>query len=160
MEKATLAAGCFWWVEELIRALPGVVQTEVGYTGGHTENPVYPEVKTGRTGHAEAIEIQFDPSVISYEKILEFFFKLHDPTTLNRQGNDIGSQYRSSIFYHSDEQLQTAEAVKSRVDASGKWKKPIVTEIVPASRFYSAEDFHQDYLKKNPGGYTCHFIRD
>ena len=159
-ETATLAGGCFWGVEELIRVMPGVLATEVGYTGGTTENPVYEQVKTGRTGHAEAIEIQFDPQVLSYANLLEFFFKLHDPTTRNRQGNDIGTQYRSAIFYHSETQKQTAEAIKLKVENSGAWKKPVVTEIVPAARFYSAENYHQDYLQKNPGGYTCHFVRD
>jgi methionine-S-sulfoxide reductase len=147
-------------VEELIRAMPGVISTTVGYTGGRTESPVYPEVKTGSTGHAEAIEIIYDADRLSYEELLKFFFRLHDPTTVNRQGNDIGTQYRSAIFYHDDEQKQIAEQMKKAVDASGKWKKPVVTEIVAASRFYPAEEYHQDYLQKNPGGYTCHFIRD
>lgn len=159
-EIATLAGGCFWGVEELIRKLNGVIDTEVGYTGGHTENPVYEEVKLGHTGHAEAIQIEFDPSKISYESILEFFFKIHDPTTLNRQGNDIGTQYRSAIFYHNEGQRMSAENVKSKINASSKWPKPLVTQIVPASTFYSAEKYHQDYLQKNPGGYTCHFIRE
>ncbi len=159
-EVAILAGGCFWGVEELIRSLPGVLETVVGYTGGITDNPTYNDVKKGNTGHAEAIRIEFDPSKISYEQLLEKFFKLHDPTTLNRQGNDIGTQYRSSIFYLSDEQKATAEKVKKRVDESGKWKKPVVTEIVKATKFYPAEEYHQDYLKKNPGGYTCHYWRD
>lgn len=159
-EIATLAGGCFWGVEELIRKLHGVIDTEVGYTGGQTENPIYDVVKMGKSGHAEAIQIEFDPSKISFEEILNFFFKIHDPTTLNRQGNDVGTQYRSSIFYHSEEQKKTALAVKEKVNASGKWPKPIVTEIIPATTFYSAESYHQDYLQKNPGGYTCHFIRD
>lgn len=159
-EIATLAGGCFWGVEELIRNLNGVIDTEVGYTGGNTENPVYDVVKMGKSGHAEAIQIEFDPAIISYEDILNFFFKIHDPTTLNRQGNDIGSQYRSAIFYHSEEQKSIAVSVKEKVNASGKWPKPLVTEIVPASTFYSAENYHQDYLQKNPGGYTCHFIRE
>ncbi|MGZ3688294.1 MAG: peptide-methionine (S)-S-oxide reductase MsrA [Bdellovibrionota bacterium] len=159
-EIATLAGGCFWGVEELIRALPGVLDTEVGYTGGTLENPRYEQVKKGTTGHAEALEIQFDPSVIGYGEILDFFFKLHDPTTLNRQGNDVGSQYRSAIFYHGEAQREEALRAKERAQNSGRWKKPIVTEIVPATKFTSAEDYHQDYLRKNPGGYTCHWVRD
>lgn len=160
MEKATLAAGCFWGVEELIRNLPGVLKTEVGYTGGSLQNPKYEQVKTGTTGHAEAIEIEFDPSKITYKQILEFFFKMHDPTTLDRQGNDIGSQYRSSIFFHSEVQKKTAEEVIDQVNRSGKWKKPIVTTVVAAAPFYSAEEFHQDYLQKHPDGYTCHWVRE
>ena len=160
LETATLAGGCFWGVEELIRRLPGVVDTEVGYTGGTLENPVYEKVKKGDTGHAESIQISFDPSRISYEQILEYFFRLHDPTTPNRQGNDIGTQYRSAVFYHSEEQKKAAEKVKAAVDKSGKWKRPVATQIVPASKFYPAEGYHQDYLQKNPGGYTCHFLRD
>ncbi len=159
-ETATLAGGCFWGMEEIIRALPGVIRTDVGYTGGFTENPVYATVKTGSTGHAESIQVEFDPSKISYETLLGTFFRMHDPTTKNRQGNDVGTQYRSVIFVHSDEQKKTAEKVKAQVDQSGKWKKPVVTEIVSASKFYPAEDYHQDYLQKNPGGYTCHFLRD
>lgn len=158
-EKALLAGGCFWGVEDLFRKMPGVIQTEVGYTGGHAPNPRYETVKTGETGHAESIEITFDPQVTSYENILKFFFQLHDPTTLNRQGNDRGSQYRSAIFYLDEEQKKTAEEVKALVDASGQWKSPVVTEIVPAGKFYSAEAYHQDYLEKNPGGYTCHYVR-
>lgn len=154
-ETATLAGGCFWGVEELIRALPGVIETNVGYTGGSVKNATY----QNHEGHAEAIDITYDPTKISYEQILEFFFKLHDPTTLNRQGNDMGSSYRSAIFYHGDEQRQVAERVKAKVDKSGAWKRPLVTEIVPAKEFWTAEDYHQDYLQKNPGGYTCHYVR-
>lgn len=160
LETAILAGGCFWGVEELIRQLPGVENTEVGYTGGSTENPTYEQVKTGTTGHAEAIEIQFDPNRISYESLLMFFFQIHDPTTTNRQGNDIGSQYRSAIFFLNESQKETAKKILERVENSKAWKKPVVTEIVPASNFYSAEKYHQDYLKKNPGGYTCHWVRD
>jgi methionine-S-sulfoxide reductase len=159
-ETAILAGGCFWGVEELFRKLPGVLETEVGYTGGSVAGATYAQVKKGNTGHAESIRIRFDHSKISYEEILKYFFKLHDPTTLNRQGNDIGSQYRSAVFYTDDAQKETAQRVKDQVDRSGKWKKPVVTEIIPASEFYSAEEYHQDYLQKNPGGYTCHFIRD
>jgi methionine-S-sulfoxide reductase len=159
-EIATLAGGCFWGMEEIIRQIPGVLSTTVGYTGGTTKNPTYPEVKTGKTGHAEAIQVVFDPSKLSFEQLLAWFFRMHDPTTLNRQGNDVGSQYRSAIFYHSPAQKETAERVKSEVDRSGKWKKPVATEITPAAEFYSAEEYHQDYLVKNPGGYTCHWLRD
>ena len=160
METATLAGGCFWGVEELIRKLPGVLDTTVGYTGGTLKAPRYQDVKTGRTGHAESLEIQFDPARISYEEILRFFFRLHDPTTANRQGNDVGSQYRSAIFVHDDAQREVAERVKKEVDASGKWTRPVMTEIVPATEFWPAEDYHQDYLQKYPNGYTCHFVRD
>ena len=152
---ATFAGGCFWGVEELIRQLPGVLDTEVGYTGGNVPNATY----QNHEGHAEAIKVSFDPSRIKYEEILEFFFKMHDPTTLNRQGNDVGTSYRSAIFYHDDQQRQVAERVKAKVDKSGAWKRPVVTEIVPAKAFWSAEAYHQDYLRKNPGGYTCHYIR-
>lgn len=159
-ETAVLAGGCFWGMEDLLRKLDGVLETEVGYTGGTTRAPRYEEVKKGSTGHAEAIRIDFDPTRISYEELLGWFFRIHDPTTANRQGNDIGSQYRSAIFYASEAQRATAEAVKRKVDASGKWKRPVVTEIVPAAEFTSAEEFHQDYLEKHPGGYTCHYVRD
>lgn len=159
-EIATLAGGCFWGVEELFRKNKGVVETRVGYTGGNTTHPLYSSVKLGITGHAEAVQILFDPRVTNYESILLDFFKLHDPTTLNQQGNDKGTQYRSAIFYESDKQKQVAEAVKARVAKSGAWKKPIVTEIVKATPFWSAEKDHQDYLVNNPGGYTCHFVRD
>ena len=159
-EIATLAGGCFWGVEELFSELEGVHKTEVGYTGGSTVNPIYNDVKTGKTGHAEAIQIHFDPTKTSFEKILEYFFRLHDPTTLNRQGNDVGSQYRSAIFYHTEKQRISAEEIKIKINKSGKGKNPVVTEIVKATPFYSAEDFHQKYLKKNPNGYTCHFLRD
>jgi peptide methionine sulfoxide reductase msrA/msrB len=155
LKKATLAGGCFWGVEELIRKLPGVVETNVGYTGGNVPNATY----QNHEGHAEAVEITYDPKKISYEEILEFFFKMHDPTTLNRQGNDIGTSYRSAIFYHDEEQRQIAERVKAKVDKSGAWKRPVVTEIVPAKTFWTAEEYHQDYLEKNPGGYTCHYVR-
>jgi len=159
-EIAVLAGGCFWGVEEIIRKTPGVTETIVGYTGGKLANPTYEHVKMGNTGHAEAIEITFDPEVLSYENLLKLFFRLHDPTTKNRQGNDIGTQYRSSIFYESEAQKQTAEKVKAEVDASGKWPRPVATEIVPVATFYPAEDYHQKYLLKNPGGYNCHYVRD
>ena len=159
-ETATLAAGCFWGVEELFRVLPGVVRTQVGYTGGTTADPVYAQVKSGTTGHAESIQIEFDPSKLQYKDLLRYFFKLHDPTTLNRQGNDVGTQYRSAIFYHSEAQKQVAEEVKLEVEKSGKWRRSITTEITAATAFYSAEEYHQQYLIKNPGGYTCHYLRD
>jgi len=159
-ELATLAGGCFWGVEELLRELPGVTGTRVGYTGGKVANARYEQVKTGSTGHAEAIEITFDPTKTSFETLLDAFFRMHDPTTLNSQGNDRGTQYRSAIFYHSDAQKLTAEKVKKAVEASGRWGKPLVTEIVPATGFYAAKEYHQKYLVKNPGGYTCHFWRD
>jgi len=156
-EKATLAGGCFWGVEELFRQLPGVINTEVGYTGGNTEHPVYEDVKTGRTGHAESIEIEFDPAKVSYDEILDYFFRLHDPTTMNQQGNDVGSQYRSAIFYHDEKQREAAERAKERAQAN--WPRPIVTQIVPATPFWLAEEYHQDYLQRQPWGYTCHYLR-
>lgn len=157
---AIVAGGCFWGVEELIRQVPGILDTEVGYTGGTTENPIYDTVKTGRTGHAEAVRIVYDPARISYAQILELFFRLHDPTTLNRQGNDLGTQYRSAIFFRTQEERLTAERVKKEVDTSGRYTRPVVTEITPLKQFYSAEAFHQDYLQKNPGGYNCHYWRE
>ena len=159
-EVAVLAGGCFWGMEEIIRKIPGVIETKVGYTGGNLPNPTYKLVCSGLTGHAEAVQIAFDPSKISYEEVLGYFFRMHDPTTLNRQHNDIGTQYRSAIFYQFDEQKQTAERVKERVNKSGKFKKPVVTEITKATEFFSAEDYHQKYLVKNPGGYNCHILRD
>lgn len=159
-ETATLAGGCFWGVEDLFRSQKGVIETMVGYTGGKTNEPTYNLVKLGTSGHAEAVRILFDPKILKYEDLLLLFFKLHDPTTLNQQGNDIGTQYRSAIFYETDEQKSIAEKVKERVNKSGAWKKPIVTEITSASEFWSAEEYHQKYLVKTPGGYTCHFIRD
>lgn len=159
-ETAIFAAGCFWGVEDILRKIPGVSGIEVGYTGGDLPNPTYETVKKGNTGHAEAVRLTFDPKQVSYETLLDYFFRLHDPTQLNRQENDIGTQYRSSIFYLSDAQKQAAEKKKAAVDASGKWKKPVVTQIVPAGTFYRAEEFHQDYLVKNPNGYTCHWLRD
>jgi len=160
-ETALLAGGCFWGMEDLLRKIPGVLQTEVGYAGGVFASPTYRDVSSGRTGHAESVRVVFDPKKLSYETLLEkWFFRMHDPTTLNRQGNDIGTQYRSAIFYLSDAQRRTAEAVKARVNASGKWPRPVVTEISPAGPFTPAEEYHQDYLVKNPGGYTCHYLRD
>ena len=160
LEIALLAGGCFWGMEDLFRAVPGVKETTVGYTGGESPGPTYETVKKGTTGHAESIQIVFNPKELSYEKLLLFFFKIHDPTTKNRQGNDIGSQYRSAIFYTSEEQKKKALEVIERINKSGKWKKPILTEVVAAKPFYPAEDYHQKYLLKNPGGYTCHYVRD
>lgn len=158
-EIAVIAAGCFWGVEELLRALDGVLETEVGYCNGNGENPVYTLVKTGTTGHAEAVKITFDPTKITYETLISKFYQLHDPTTMNQQGNDIGTQYRSAIFYVSEEQKATAEKVTKEVEASGVFKKPIVTEITLLKKFWSAEEYHQDYLQKNPDGYMCHYWR-
>lgn len=160
IETAVLAGGCFWGMEELIRALPGVVETRVGYAGGGLRNPSYEDVKKGDTGHAESIEVKYDPSKLSYGALLDFFFRIHDPTTPNRQGNDIGTQYRSAIFYSSPERKAEAAAAIKRAAASGRWKRPVTTSLEPAGEFWPAEEYHQDYLKKNPGGYTCHYIRD
>jgi peptide methionine sulfoxide reductase msrA/msrB len=157
---AILAGGCFWGMEQILRAIPGVVDTEVGYTGGSGPNATYKDVSTGRTGHAEAVRVTFDPSRLSYEQLLGYFFRMHDPTTENRQRNDVGTQYRSAIFYSDVTQREVAERVKKQVDASGKWPSPVVTQIVPAGPFAPAEEYHQDYLVKHPDGYTCHFLRD
>jgi peptide-methionine (S)-S-oxide reductase len=154
-EKAILAGGCFWGVEELIRQHPGVISTVVGYTGGDVPNATYRNHGT----HAEAIEVLFDPAVLTYRALLEYFFQIHDPTTMNRQGNDKGTSYRSAIFFSNDTQRQAAEALIRDMEASGKWPGHIVTEIVPATDFWNAEEEHQDYLKKHPFGYTCHFER-
>jgi len=160
-ERVVLAGGCFWGMEELLRKIPGILETRVGYSGGTTDKATYEQVKTGRTGHAEAVEVVYDPAVLSFETLLEkWFFKMHDPTTENRQGNDRGTQYRSAIFFTTEAQKATAERVKAKVDASGKWGKPIVTQIVAAGPFWEGEGYHQDYLQKNPGGYTCHWMRD
>jgi len=159
-EIALLAGGCFWGMEDILREQPGVLDTEVGYTGGTVEKPTYSDMKTGKSGHAEAIQVRFDPSKTSYGTLLDVFFKMHDPTTKDRQGNDIGSQYRSAIFYTSEAQKAEAERAVERARQSGRWKRPIVTEITAAATFWPAEGYHQDYLEKNPGGYTCHFLRD
>lgn len=159
-EIALLAGGCFWGMEDILRKVPGVVTTTVGYSGGGTNPATYKEVSKGTTGHAESIEVEFDPHLLSYEDLLKkWFFRMHDPTTKNQQGNDRGSQYRSAIFYHSLEQKDTALDVIQELNDSGFWRAPLVTEVVPAGPFYSAEDYHQDYLAKNPGGYTCHYLR-
>jgi peptide methionine sulfoxide reductase msrA/msrB len=159
-ETAILAGGCFWGMEEILRNIPGMLETTAGYSGGTIASPTYQQVCTGRTGHAEAIQVVFDPARLSYEQLLGYFFRMHDPTTVNQQHNDIGTQYRSAIFCASDEQKQTAERVKAQANKSDKWKRPIVTEIKMASEFYPAEDYHQKYLVNNPGGYNCHILRD
>lgn len=158
-EIATLAGGCFWGMEDLLRQIPGVVATQVGYTGGELKYADYKAVKTGVTGHAEAVQILFDPAKITYDDILVTFFKVHDPTTENRQGNDIGSQYRSAIFYSSQSQHDAAIRMIDRVDKAKVWDGKVVTQVVPFKEFWRAEDYHQDYLEKNPNGYTCHFPR-
>ena len=160
LERAIFAGGCFWGVEELLRKIPGVIETQVGYSGGNVENATYDIVKKGKSDHAEAVQILFDPKKVSYETLLLEFFKLHDPTTLNQQGNDKGTQYRSAIFFMDKEQKEVAEKIKARVDKSKQWKKPVVTEITSFSKFWRAEDEHQKYLEKTPDGYTCHFVRD
>ncbi len=154
-EKAILAGGCFWGVEELFRNQPGVISTKVGYTGGDVPNATYRNHGT----HAEGIEIEFEPATMSYRKLLEYFFQIHDPSTKNRQGNDVGMSYRSAIFYLDEAQQQTATELISEMNASGKWPNKVVTEIVPAGDFWSAEEEHQNYLQKHPYGYTCHFER-
>jgi peptide-methionine (S)-S-oxide reductase len=154
-EKATFAAGCFWGVEFAFAKVPGVVSTQVGYTGGHTENPTYKDVCTDRTGHAEAVEITYDPAKISYQQLLDVFWSIHDPTTLNRQGPDVGTQYRSAVFYHREQQRVAAEASKRKLEKSGRFDKPIVTEITPGSKFYRAEEYHQRYFEKH-GLPSCH----
>ena len=158
-EIAILAGGCFWGMEDLVRKLPGVLETHVGYTGGDLDSPDYKQVKTGKTGHAEAIRIAYDPAKTSYRDLLEFFFKIHDPTTKDRQGNDIGSQYRSAIFYLNDAQRAEAQKIIAEIDASRRWPGKVVTALEPAGKWWDAEEYHQDYLEKFPEGYTCHFVR-
>ena len=153
MKELIIAGGCFWGVEELFRTQPGVVDTEVGYTGGDNDNPTYEH----HPGHAEAVKITYDPSVTTEATLLDYFFQIHDPTTMNRQGNDVGSSYRSSIFYQADSQKAEAEAAIKRNQPY--WQAPVVTRLEPLTTFWTAEDYHQDYLQKNPGGYTCHFER-
>jgi peptide-methionine (S)-S-oxide reductase len=155
MEKATFAAGCFWGVEATFRQIPGVISTRVGYIGGQTENPTYKEVCTDRTGHAEAVEVEFDPGKVSYNDLLKVFWENHDPTQVNRQGPDWGTQYRTAIFYHSPEQQAQAQASKDALERSHRYSKPIATHIVPAVTFYPAEDYHQQYLEKR-GLASCH----
>lgn len=153
-KKAVLAGGCFWGLEDLIRTQPGVVETESGYAGGKNENPTY----EFHPGHAEAVEITYDPDVTSYKQLLDFFFQIHNPTTLNQQGNDRGTSYRSAIFFVNEEEKTTAEEMIEIVNESGRWDDPVVTNLEPLTRFWPAEDYHQDYLQKHPGGYTCHAI--
>jgi peptide-methionine (S)-S-oxide reductase len=153
--KATFGAGCFWGVEVAFRQVPGVLNAEAGYEGGTLSDPSYEDVCTGRTGHAEVVEVTFDPARVSYRQLVDVFFTHHDPTTLNRQGPDRGTQYRSAIFYHDEEQRGVAEAAKERWNRSGRWRSPIVTEIAPASTFYRAEEYHQRYLEKH-GLASCH----
>lgn len=154
-KKIVLAGGCFWGMEELIRTQPGVLDTVVGYTGGANENPTY----ENHPGHAEAVEITFDPEKTDYRNLLDFFFRVHDPTTRNRQGNDVGSSYRSAIFYGTEAEKKEVEEFIGIVNRSKRWPDPVVTTLESLGKFYPAEDYHQDYLKKNPAGYTCHFIR-
>lgn len=154
LKKAVLAGGCFWGMEDLIRKVPGIVNTEVGYTGGENENPTY----ENHPGHAEAVEIEYDPSVIDYRHILDFFFQIHNPTTLNQQGNDKGSSYRSAIFYVDEEEKNIANEMIDIVNKSERWSDKVMTTLEPFIRFWPAEDFHQDYLQKNPAGYTCHAV--
>jgi peptide-methionine (S)-S-oxide reductase len=155
MAKATFAAGCFWGVEATFRQLPGVISTRVGYTGGDFPNPTYKDVCTDRTGHAEAVEVEYDPSTISYDQLLDVFWENHDPTQVNRQGPDFGTQYRSAIFFHSPEQEAAAKASKAKLEKSGRFQKPIATQIVPEATFFEAEDYHQQYLEKR-GLASCH----
>ena len=155
-QTATFAAGCFWGVEEAFRRIPGVTATAVGYTGGHTPKPTYEDVCSDRTGHAEAVQIEFDPALVNYEHLLDVFWNNHNPTTKNRQGPDIGSQYRSAIFYHSPEQAAAAQASKEKLEKSGTFSRPIVTEIVPAAEFHRAEEYHQQYLAKR-GASHCQY---
>jgi peptide-methionine (S)-S-oxide reductase len=153
-KKIVLAGGCFWGLEDLIRSQPGVISTEVGYTGGEIANPTY----ENHEGHAEAVEIEYDATVTSYKKLLDFFFQIHNPTTLNQQGNDIGTSYRSAIFYGNEDEKREAEKFIEIVNKSKRWDRPVVTSLEPLGVFYKAEDYHQDYLQKNKGGYTCHAI--
>lgn len=157
-EKATLGGGCFWCLEAVYREMAGVTAAVSGYMGGHVVNPAYKEVCTGTTGHAEVVELEFDPAVTSYREILQVFFSIHDPTTRDRQGNDVGPQYRSAIFYHSDQQRETAQHLIQQMEADRVWPEPIVTEVVPAGKFYPAEDYHQDYLANNPNQSYCMFV--
>ena len=158
MEQATFGDGCFWCAEAIFSELKGVIKVESGFSGGTVMNPTYREVCTGNTGHAEAIHITYDPKVISYDELLEVFWKTHDPTTLNRQGADVGTQYRSVIFYHNEEQKHKAEAYKKKLNDAHIWNNPIVTEIVPYSAFYKAEDYHQDYYSLNPNEGYCRLV--
>ena len=159
-ETVYLAGGCYWGLEDLLSEIPGVVDTKVGFSGGHVKNVCYREVTTGTTGHAETVKVVFDSDILSFKDLILFFFKIHDPTTLNQQGNDIGTQYRSAIFVTNNEQILLAEDLIKKIDASGVLKRKIATEVSIFSSFFSAEENHQKYLKKFPDGYSCHFIRD
>lgn len=154
-KKIVLAGGCFWGMEELIRKQPGVTGTKVGYTGGKVKNPTY----ENHEGHAEAVEIAYDENQTSYKNMLDFFFRVHDPTTLNQQGNDTGTSYRSAIFYGNEEEKKEAQNFIDIVNKSGRWKNPVITTLEPLTKFYPAEEYHQNYLQKNPDGYTCHYVR-
>ena len=156
MDIATLGAGCFWCIEAILLNVPGIVSVDVGYTGGHIDNPTYKLICTGTTGHAEVAQIQFNEEILSYEELLTIFWKIHDPTTLNRQGNDIGTQYRSCIFYHNDNQLKTAENLKNKIQKN--YNDEIVTEIIPFEKFYIAEDYHQNYFNNNKSQPYCNFV--
>lgn len=158
-ETAIFAGGCFWGMEEVFRKIPGVTETEVGYTGGNVKDPVYEQVSLGKTGHAESIQLKFDPTKVSYEELVKTFFRMHDPTSLDRQGNDVGTQYRSEIFYENEAQKATAKKVIEIVDKSKKWPALVVTKVSAAQKFYPAESYHQKYLVKNPGGYNDHYLR-
>ena len=158
IEMATLAGGCFWCLEAIYDDLVGVIAVESGYSGGHVENPTYEEVCTGNTGHAEVVQVQFDPAVLSYHDLLTLFFTMHDPTTLNRQGNDVGTQYRSAIFTHNAEQENTARQVMREIEAGGIWDAPLVTEVKPFDVFYPAEDYHQEYFSNNPFQPYCQAV--
>ncbi len=158
-QTAYLAGGCFWGMEELVRVIPGVLETEVGYTGGTTPSATYEQIKTGRTGHAESLKVVFDPGQLTYRHLLFEFFRMHNPTTTNQQGNDRGTQYRSAIFYTDEAQKNTAHEVIKTVEASGDWKATVVTEVVPFREFFRGEEYHQQYLIKHPHGYTCHYLR-
>ena len=159
LQSAYLAGGCYWGLEDLIRKIPGVLDTKVGFSGGHIKNVSYKEVTKGDTGHAESIEIKFDSNELSYQNLLFHFFKMHNPTTINQQGNDRGAQYRSSIFYINDQQKNTALQTIKLVNKSNEWKDPVVTEVIAFANFYPAEESHQKYILKNPDGYSCHFVR-
>jgi methionine-S-sulfoxide reductase len=159
-ETATLAAGCFWGTEEFFRKVPGVVESKVGYTGGRLKNPTYEDTNDGTTGHAESVELKFNPAKVSYAELLTLFFKMHDPTTANRQGNDVGSQYRSAIFFHSAKQKEIAVTLMRKIEQSGAWKAKLATQLAPAGVFYPAEEYHQRYLVKHPGGYDNHYLRN
>jgi peptide-methionine (S)-S-oxide reductase len=160
VQTATLAAGCFWGTEEFFRKVPGVLETRVGYTGGQQKNPTYEDTNTGTSGHAESLELKFNPAKVSYAELLTLFFKMHDPTTANRQGNDRGSQYRSAIFFHDDKQKEVALELMRKIEKSGAWRGKLTTQVAPAGVFYPAEDYHQHYLIKHPGGYDNHYLRN